>query len=216
MYLTYSLFSSFARASWGSRAENLCASILLAYAADLTVKPLVHPIETVVIRLNRSEVGLTAGVLIPQMLRQECVRSFYRGIGMHLGNSWRQGLTEGAFEALRRLVSWVIAANGTGNGQVLQDGELGASTAFLIGWAARALATAITFPLLRLRTTATALQKNDSVFSAAQRILREQGWSGFFSGLIPEMIRAATLQATLNLVKEHLTQLNRGILTGVR
>ena len=59
MYSTYSWLQQLARSRWGTLTvlQNIC----VAYAADVVIKPLVHPIETVVIRLNRSETGLTAG-----------------------------------------------------------------------------------------------------------------------------------------------------------
>jgi hypothetical protein len=124
------------------------STMVLAYIADLLTKPLVAPLETVIIRLNRSETGETVRTLIPLMLKEGGVGFFFRGLPTHLGSSWRQAITEALFEQLRRLVGAVWG------GQRL-DGELGAGTAFAIGWLARGLATIVVQPLFRVRVSGT-------------------------------------------------------------
>lgn len=58
--------------------RQVLGAAVLAWAADLTVEPIVHPIETVAIRLNRSETGERAGELVPRMLRTEGIGTFLR------------------------------------------------------------------------------------------------------------------------------------------
>jgi hypothetical protein len=155
-----------------------------------------------------------------------CVRggigSFWRGLGACFLNSWRQGLTEAIFELLRRVTMMGVP-----------DGELGARSAFALGWTARALATCMTFPALKVRTLATmgrtaaegalphckgGVPKGDkSVIAIVLELYRRKGFvGGFFSGLAPEMVRAATLQAVLNMVKEHATGFNTRVLLAMR
>ena len=53
------------------------------------------------------------------------------------------------------------------NNGLLQDGELGAGVAFLIGWGSRAIATAIVYPLFRLRYMKTVPDKDGTTQSIA-------------------------------------------------
>ena len=201
MYMVLSALSAFATRRFGTLSMG--GNMLLGYLADLAVKPLVHPIETVVIRLNRSETGETVGELVPRMVRTEGLGCFFRGISSHLGYSWRAGLTEGIFEQLRRAVAALLG------GQRV-DGELGGGVAFVIGWLARALATFLINPFFRVRNMATKSPKG--FFAVAADVHKTGGVGGFFAGVVPEMVRGATLQACLNLVKEHFTAANRSAL----
>jgi hypothetical protein len=88
MYGAYAWISG-VYARWSGRPTGVLGAAVLAWAADLAVKPIVHPIETVVIRLNRSETGERARELIPRMLRTEGVGTFFRGLSTHIGYSWR-------------------------------------------------------------------------------------------------------------------------------
>ena len=78
-------------------------------------------------------------------------------------------------------------------------------------WLARALGTVFTYPLFRLRNMATKSARPLSAVAAD--VWQDGGVRGFFSGCAPEVIRGATLQAFLNLVKEHLTNFNTVALT---
>jgi hypothetical protein len=57
-----------------------------------------------------------------------------------------------------------------------------------------------------------AIKSPKGFFAVAADVHRAEGVSGFFAGVVPEMVRGATLQACLNLVKEHLTAANRSAL----
>jgi hypothetical protein len=54
-----------------------------------------------------------------------------------------------------------------------------------------------------------ATQSTKPLLSVAAEIYADKGFGGFFNGCLPEVMRGATLQAVLNLVKEHLTVANR-------
>lgn len=90
---------------------------------------------------------------------------------------------------------------------LLQDGELGAAAAFVIGWLSRGLATVVVQPLFRVRNMAT--QSTKPLYQVAGEVYSTKGIAGFFNGCFPEVMRGATLQAVLNLVKEQLTVANR-------
>jgi hypothetical protein len=198
MYMSLSWLSSLASARYGQLSMG--TTMVLAYVADLLTKPLVAPLETLVIRLNRSETGETVRTLVPLMLKQGGVGMFFRGLPTHLGSSWRQAMTEAIFEQLRRAVGLLLGGH-------RRDGELGAAAAFAIGWLSRGLATVIVQPLFRVRNMATHSTK--PLYVVALEIYSEKGFNGFFAGCVPEIMRGATLQACLNLVKEHLTVANR-------
>jgi hypothetical protein len=198
MYMSLSWLTSLATRRYGQLSMG--STMLLAYCADLLTKPLVAPLETLVIRLNRSETGETVSVLVPLMLKEGGIGMFFRGLPTHLGSSWRQAITEAIFEQLRRTVGLLL-------GGQRRDGELGAAAAFAIGWLSRGLATVVVQPLFRVRNMAT--QSTKPLHSVAVEIYRERGIKGFFAGCVPEIMRGATLQACLNLVEEHLTVANR-------
>ena len=134
------------------------------------------------------------------MLKEGGIGMCFRGLPTHLGSSWRQAITEAIFEQLRRAVGLLL-------GGQRRDGELGAAAAFAIGWLSRGLATVIVQPLFRVRNMAT--QSTKPLYIVALEIYSEKGVNGFFAGCVPEIMRGATLQACLNLVKEHLTIANR-------
>lgn len=109
MYMSLSWLTSVATARFGQLGVG--STMLLAYVADLLTKPLVAPLEGLVIRLNKSETGETATELIPKMLKEGGPGVFWRGITTHLGASWRQAITEAIFEQLRRLVGLALGGN---------------------------------------------------------------------------------------------------------
>lgn len=198
MYMSLSWLTSLASRRYGQLSMG--GTMILAYVADLLTKPLVAPLETLVIRLNRSETGETVKTLVPLMLKEGGVGMFFRGLPTHLGSSWRQAITEAVFEQLRRAVGLLL-------GGQRRDGELGAAAAFAIGWISRGLATVVVQPLFRVRNMAT--QSTKPLYRVALEIYHEKGYKGFFAGCAPEIMRGATLQACLNLVKEHFTVANR-------
>lgn len=144
MYGSYAWLGSLSSRWTGSASSSLFGAAVLAWFADLAVKPVVHPIETVVIRLNRSETGERAGELISRIWRDEGAGAFFRGLSTHIGYSWRAGLTEATYEGLRFAVVALFGGS-------RKDGELGTALAFLLGWTARAVGTCITYPMFRLR-----------------------------------------------------------------
>ena len=103
MYGSYAWISGWASRRTAGLSGGLVGAAVIAWFADIAVKPIVHPIETVVIRLNRSESGERAGELVCRMLRDEGVGAFFRGMSTHIGYSWRAGLTEASYEFLRFL-----------------------------------------------------------------------------------------------------------------
>lgn len=110
-----------------------------------------------------------------------------------------------------------------------QQKKLSASEAFLLGMVARAIATVVVFPFLRAKVlmqtqqkggeddgnsdssandtntnTGNGVSNNMSMVALLSKIFSEQGWSGIFQGLGPELTRGVFSAALMLMIKERI------------
>lgn len=79
--------------------------------------------------------------------------------------------------------------------------------AFFLGAISKLLATSITYPYIMVKSRMHVASKDcprEGIMQSLERIVREEGWSGLYKGIIPKVIQSVVTAAFLFAFKDAL------------
>ncbi|KAJ9143734.1 hypothetical protein NKR23_g6346 [Pleurostoma richardsiae] len=194
-------------------ADYFVASALAGVGVQVLTNP-IWVLKTRMVSSDRSAAGAYPGMLsgARQLLREEGWRGFYRGLGISLFGVSHGAVQFAVYEPAKRwYTTWRQGhggdapredAGGRQRGVVTNEATLVLSTA------SKLTAGAVTYPYQVVRSR---LQNYDAearfgkgITGVVARLWREEGWRGFYRGLMPGVIRVLPATWVTFLVYENV------------
>lgn len=218
-FFAYQALKQIHRFGTGGAKLDAFSNLLLGYAADWAHLPVTLPVDawTTAIQTCPADKKEAPLAILLHMLSDKKV-SFYKGMSAYTLLCLKPALQYTVFEQVKTAV---VAKR--------QQKKLSASEAFLLGMVARAIATVVVFPFLRAKVlmqtqqkggeddgnsdssandtntnTGNGVSNNMSMVALLSKIFSEQGWSGIFQGLGPELTRGVFSAALMLMIKERI------------
>lgn len=129
----------------------------------------------------------------------------YSGLGASLVLTINPAIQYTVFEQLRQRLMTLLNARAQGRGVSKRVVELSTFDAFILGAASKAVATMITYPLVRakvLQKVCTRQEDARSLVGTLERVYREEGVRGLYKGLDAQLVKTVLAGAIMMTVKE--------------
>ena len=136
---------------------------------------------------------------------RQATPGLYSGLGASLVLTINPAIQYTVFEQLRQRLMTVLNARAQGRGDSKRVVELSTFDAFLMGAASKAVATMITYPLVRakvLQKACTRQEEARSLVGTLERVYREEGVRGLYKGLDAQLVKTVLAGAIMMTVKE--------------
>ncbi|KAI2643507.1 mitochondrial folate carrier protein [Xylaria nigripes] len=183
-------------------------------AAGLCTQALTNPIWVLKTRMVSSDHGAAGaypGMLsgAAQLLRTEGWRGFYRGLGISLFGVSHGAVQFAVYDPLKQMYlnrRQKVASNGSRSGD-REEQRMTNEATLVISSVSKLMAGAITYPYQVIRSR---LQNYDAderfgrgIRGVIRRLWQEEGWRGFYRGIIPGVIRVMPATWVTFLVYEN-------------
>jgi len=193
-FITFGLYNML-KTKWENTfgdEPNMFFSMILAYFADLVCVPAASPLE---LKVSNRQVGNKKGTEQTLPYGTMVKRSFVASLFLSL----KPALELTFYEALKKFY-------------IRKFDNLSALGALGLGALARAGATLLIYPILRIKLremTGKSGKDAEGKFPLAEyvRILKEEGIQSLYSGLSMELCRGITQSAVMFMVKEKMEQI---------
>ncbi|KAI1391237.1 mitochondrial carrier [Hypoxylon trugodes] len=179
---------------------------LASGAAGICTQVLTNPIwvmKTRMLSSDRGAVGAYPSMLsgAAHLLRNEGWRGFYRGLGISLLGVAHGAVQFAVYDPVKRLY---FARRSPGH----REQKMSTEATLVISSVAKLVAGAVTYPYQVIRSR---LQNYDAdarfgrgIQGVARRTWREEGWLGFYRGIIPGVVRVLPATWVTFLVYENM------------
>ena len=206
------LFSFFrnaaSRTSKGAKLSTV-VELAIGYLAAVGNLMLTHPLDVVYVRLASSPQGSTVTSTLQKLVREEGLFGLYQGTAAGLALCINPAIQFLVFE---RLKTQFLKAT--------RSSSLTMLSGFFLGAVAKAIATSLTFPLIRLK----ALYSNGSVDKSRHgdsdpslmEVLRDiyetEGMVGLYKGITPQLLKVCLSAAVMFSIKERIYDVTRALI----
>jgi len=173
------------------------SKLFLGYAAGVINVAITMPLEVLSTRLQveSGEEGMAS--LTMRILEKEGARSLYRGFGFNVILAINPAIQNTCFDRLKEALL-----------KAKRHSTLSPAEAFTLGAVAKALATVLTFPLVRRKTILQTRASNKEEEESEPLRLREL-FRGLGSALVKSVLQAALLYMTKDQVEQVVVRLFR-------
>ncbi|RHZ21695.1 hypothetical protein DYB26_000422 [Aphanomyces astaci] len=183
------------------------ANLVVGYLAEMFHLPITLPLEVVITRMQTSKGNdgkHTGFVHLLQSIWEENGgkwTAFYKGFSAYFVLCLQPAIQFTVFEQVKKV--YLKAYKPTTK-------SLSAIEAFVLGAAARSLATLVVFPYIRAKVIVQAKAKADShekpqsMLEILQNLVRDEGYPSLYRGLAPELTKGALSSAFMLMVKEKI------------
>ncbi|OQR98497.1 Mitochondrial Carrier (MC) Family [Achlya hypogyna] len=192
-FLYFYAYTSLTNLLLAKKAKSLSTAmnLVVGYLAELFHLPLSLPLEVVITRLQTAKSGAQSqsfGELLQTMWAENNgqLAGFYKGFSAYFVLCLQPAIQFTAFEQVKKLYLKNKASS-----------SLSAIEAFLLGAAARSVATLVVFPYIRAKvimqakSKATASDSPETIPVILQRLVRDEGIAALYRGLSPELTKVA-------------------------
>jgi hypothetical protein len=204
----YELFKHVVHGFWSDQAAVVVNGVIQYSSPEMLIAAVIsgvictflsNPFYTMKIRMLTSPHNHGFIQTMKSMYRNEGILSFWKGVVPSLF-----GVSEGAiqlavYENLVRMISTMLGG----------DPSLASMIHFISGAISRAISTLLTYPYQVIRSR---LMAHNSPYTGVMDCIRktkEEGWNGFYGGLLPNLTRqlapAGVFFMVYNLVKKFFT-----------
>lgn len=185
-------------------ADYFAASLAAGAATQILTNP-IWVLKTRMLSSDRAAAGaypsMWAGAA--RLLRAEGPRGFYRGLGVGMMSVSHGAVQFAVYDPARR---WYFARRG-GGGEG-DSKQMGNEATIVLSTAAKAVAGVTTYPLQVLRSRLQHYEAETlygrGVRGGVGRLWREEGWRGFYRGMVPGVVRVLPATWVTFLVYENV------------
>ncbi|KAK3684839.1 mitochondrial carrier domain-containing protein [Podospora appendiculata] len=180
--------------------DFFAASLAAGAATQLITNP-IWVLKTRMLSSDRAAAGAYPSMLAgaAHLLRTEGVRGFYRGLGVGMLAVSHGAVQFAVYDPARRMY---LARRRRDGDQVSNEATIVLSTA------SKLVAGAVTYPLQVLRSRLqhydAEAQFGNGVRGVVRKLAREEGWRGFYRGLVPGVVRVLPATWVTFLVYENV------------
>ena len=137
---------------------------------------------------------------IQKLYQKNGIQGFWRGYSISCLLTCNPAINFGVFEWLKKvhLNNFGVRSKGRAN-------DLLAFSAFLLGMVSKSIAISITYPLIRIKILSQALasrRHGDVTLQVANEVVNEQGLSGLYTGLVPQILRSSIAAGIMFATRE--------------
>jgi len=191
----------------GATAQSAQAKLLIGYCAEMSHKPLTIPLERLGNKLQQTSGNETTLQVVQDLLAQP-VSELYKGWHFAIPNALQQAIQYVANELFR--AAWLKRTKKT---------FLTTLEAFCIGAVARAIATTVIYPAIRLKvvmqTTEMPPGETLTPWGAVGVAMRRKGLLGLYEGWTAEVVRGVLSSALMLTCKEKIDEVTKKALLGM-
>ncbi|KDO31466.1 hypothetical protein SPRG_04081 [Saprolegnia parasitica CBS 223.65] len=206
-FLYFYAYTSMANALTSKDAKSLSTAmnLVVGYLAELFHLPLSLPLEVIITRMQttKGDTKQSFFQLLQTMWDENNgqLAGFYKGFSAYFVLCLQPAIQFTAFEQVKKLYLKSKASS-----------SLSAIEAFMLGAAARSLATLVVFPYIRAKVIMQAKAKAaagdatppETIPAILQRLVRDEGIGSLYRGLYPELTKGALSAAFMLMVKEKI------------
>ncbi|OQS04436.1 Mitochondrial Carrier (MC) Family [Thraustotheca clavata] len=193
--------------SKNAKSLSTFMNLIVGYLAELFHLPLSLPLEVIITRMQTSKNQTKQSFMqLLQTMWEENegkLSGFYKGFSAYFVLCLQPAIQFTAFEQVKIIYLKSKAAK-----------SLSALEAFILGAAARSLATLVVFPYIRAKVLVQAESKSvataddstpsESIPQILSRLVQEEGVGSLYRGLSPELTKGALSAAFMLMVKEKI------------
>ncbi|XP_062223774.1 calcium-dependent mitochondrial ATP-magnesium/phosphate carrier protein 2-like [Phragmites australis] len=201
-FYTYEMLKEYIMKSKGENKSDIGTSgrLMAGGLAGAVAQTAIYPIDLVKTRLQTYEGGRIPGLgaLSRDIWMHEGPRAFYRGlVPSLLGMVPYAGIDLTVYETLKEMSTTYV----------LKDSDLGPLVQLGCGTVSGALGATCVYPLQVIRTRMQAQPANSEdaytgMADVIRRMLRREGISGFYKGLVPNLLKVVPAASITYLVYE--------------
>ncbi|CAK4085377.1 unnamed protein product [Aphanomyces euteiches] len=191
-----------------AKSLSTAANLVVGYLAEMFHLPISLPLEVVITRMQTSKGGdAKQGFLdlLKSIWKENGGKwtAFYKGFSAYFVLCLQPAIQFTVFEQVKKIYLKAYKPTTT---------SLSAIEAFLLGAAARCLATLVVFPYIRAKVIVQAKTKaaqgegetQESMYGILQKLVQEEGVASVYRGLTPELTKGALSAAFMLMVKEKI------------
>jgi len=190
-FTVYQLMNQFWRDQFDLKTSTPATYLLSAIVAGAVCVLLINPFWVLKIRVISGRGRVSTWKAFKQILKTDGYAGLWKGLGPSL-----IGISEGAtqFVAYEELKAGLQGPDGLSVGSQLAAGAI-----------ARIIATLVTYPYILLRSVLQ-LQNSPytSIVDACRKIVKQEGVSGLYRGLVPNLIRSVPPAAFMFYLVEYI------------
>jgi hypothetical protein len=183
----------------------------IGYVSDFIHLPITMVFEKIMLRQQiAAKKGMSIDFLheFQYICKEEGIFSFYYGWNAYFVLAFKPAIENFVFDYIKSLLL------SKRRFKLVNDGALGGREAFLIGAFARAVATMCAYPAyrgLRLSQAKGKKKKHENekendggLLNELKSVIENDGWSGLYQGMLPDITRGVLSSALRSSIKERL------------
>ncbi|KAJ4847290.1 NAD(+) salvage pathway protein [Turnera subulata] len=220
----YSFFKRLYLEKSGNKSIGTRANLLIAAAAGACTVIVTQPLDTASSRMQTSEFGKSKGLW--KTLSEGSWSKAFDALGISLLLTSNPAIQYTAFDQLkRRLLERKLRDRPNGSSPEV----LSAFSAFVLGAGSKCVATCLTYPAVRCKTTLQAAESEEysieeenepgskkTVSRVMYAIWKREGLLGFFKGLRAQILKTVLMSALLLMIKEKISKTTWVVILALR